>query len=557
MAWAKPLQPPALQHHPTHSERACRQDGKSKNKPQRQAMAIGRISVKTGGKGRGASHANYILRQDKYKLHAQKKEKLGVTQSGNMPSWAKDDPVIFWKMADEKERKNGSVYREHILSLPRELSDKQQLQLVKDWINQELGDKHPYTFAIHRPLATDGKEQPHCHLMICERELDGIERGGDTFFKRYNSKNPEKGGARKANTGLSYTVRKEQLKQQRERWGNLVNHHLEKAKSKSRVDMRNWRERGLSKEPINLTMQQFKVYGEEFTKNKIELAKKQRYEDRKLAFKQLGEKITKNVDNVKSGINETFNTIKSGIDILTVSIHAEVVNEQEQAEKQRQQKERQQAEQQRKKIERLDKLRPVEIINEWEARVAEKAKRIWIEQLGELGAEGKELLKEFEKLRDNEPFLGKDKWQHDKQQALDAYNAIKEKHDSMRVNGVTGEHKKQAREQLSKDEPVIHERVKQAIIQELRDEAKKHGVDSYADDGRPYRGKIIKSDDKMSLQQTDKGIVYHYIGGLEVGKDYTLTSYGDKYRVQKHESLEQQQSQEKTRQYGKNDDKGR
>lgn len=218
-------------------------------------MAIGRISIKTGSKGKGASHAKYILRQDKYKTHSSKSEKLEHTDWGNMPKWATDNPSFFWQMADEHERKNGSVYREHILTLPRELDESQRLELVKEWISQEVGDKHPYTVAIHNPLALDGKEQPHAHLMICERTLDGIERGADTFFKRYNAKDPKRGGAKKANTGLDRDTRKQLLKEQRSRWGDLVNKHLEKANSKSRVDMRNWQEKGLPEKPQNISMQ--------------------------------------------------------------------------------------------------------------------------------------------------------------------------------------------------------------------------------------------------------------------------------------------------------------
>ena len=112
---------------------------------------------------------------------------------------------------------------------------------------------------MHTPLAMDGKEQPHCHLMFCERELDGVERGADTFFKRYNSKDPSKGGAKKANTGLDRDVRKAMLKEQRTRWGDLVNKHLEKANSKNRVDMRNWKERGLQTKPINISMKHIQL----------------------------------------------------------------------------------------------------------------------------------------------------------------------------------------------------------------------------------------------------------------------------------------------------------
>ena len=43
----------------------------------------------------------------------------------------------------------------------------------------------------------DGNDQPHVHLMFNERLQDGIERDPEQYFKRYNSKNPERGGAKK------------------------------------------------------------------------------------------------------------------------------------------------------------------------------------------------------------------------------------------------------------------------------------------------------------------------------------------------------------------------
>ena len=217
-------------------------------------MAVGRISVKTGSKGKASPHINYILREDKYKPHAKKVEELGKTNHGNMPSWAEKNPKLFWQEADTHERKNGSTYREHILTLPRELNEEQRIELVEEWIKNEIGDKHPYSYAIHNPIALDGKEQPHCHLMFCERELDGIERSPDQFFKRYNAKNPEKGGAKKANTGLDYSIRRQQLKEQRSRWETTVNLHLERAGSKERVNLKNWKEKGLTEKPVNISM---------------------------------------------------------------------------------------------------------------------------------------------------------------------------------------------------------------------------------------------------------------------------------------------------------------
>ena len=226
-------------------------------------MALGRISIKVGTKGKALPHSKYILREDQYAQKNNKLEKLEYIEHGNMPAWAEHDPKIFWQMADLHERKNGSTYREHIISLPRELDESQRLRLVQDWIKQEIGDKYAYSFAIHNPTAMDGKEQPHCHLMFSERLLDGIERDPNQFFKRYNSKNPDKGGAKKDNTGLMDSVRKTLIKEQRNRWEQLCNKHLAKAyefipEPPPEINMRNWKEKGLNQKPINLTMKELR-----------------------------------------------------------------------------------------------------------------------------------------------------------------------------------------------------------------------------------------------------------------------------------------------------------
>ena len=221
-------------------------------------MAIGRLSVCTGAKGKASAHAQYIAREGKYAKDPTI-EKLEHTEVGNMPKWAESDPNFFWQMSDEYERKNGSTYREHVITLPRELNESQRLALIHDWIKQEIGDKFAYQFAIHNPKAMDGKEQPHCHLMFSERTIDGIERDPEQYFKRYNSKNPERGGARKANTGIPPAERKAELSEQRDRWEKMCNSHLELANRKARITMKSLKDRGYKRQPINLTMAQIQT----------------------------------------------------------------------------------------------------------------------------------------------------------------------------------------------------------------------------------------------------------------------------------------------------------
>ena len=220
-------------------------------------MALARLSVGIGKKGKAAPHAAYIAREGKYAKPDDDLEKLEFTGYGNMPEWAKTEPSFFWKMSDAHERQNGSAYREHVIALPRELKPEQRHDLILDWIEQELGDRHAYQYAIHNPTALDGGEQPHCHLMFSERTIDGISRDPDQYFKRYNSKNPEKGGSKKANTGMKPADRKADLIAQRERWEQTCNRHLEQAGSNATISMKSYKDQGIKLTPFNLPMNQF------------------------------------------------------------------------------------------------------------------------------------------------------------------------------------------------------------------------------------------------------------------------------------------------------------
>lgn len=219
---------------------------------------ISRISVKVGRRGKGVPHFSYVMGVGKY---ADKDTEILHRGNGNMPSWAKS-PRDFWASADELERANGSAYREHILSLPRELTVSQNIQCVQSWIDTQLTDKHAYSFAIHAPKARDGETNYHAHIMFSDRTHDGIERTREQYFKRANKKEPARGGAVKANSGMSWREKKENLKAVRHDWGEHLREHLREAgfhDIAEKVDMRNWRERGLSEPPKNLSMKEIQM----------------------------------------------------------------------------------------------------------------------------------------------------------------------------------------------------------------------------------------------------------------------------------------------------------
>lgn len=207
-------------------------------------MASYHCSVKVGSKGKAGPHASYISREGKYE-NTRSNEKLEHVESGHMPKWAEKDPAQFWQAADQHERANGATYREIEVALPREMTPEQRVELVRDMVGQELDGKHAYTWAIHNPVASlEGGEQPHAHIMYSERTIDDIDRDPEQYFKRYNAKNPDKGGCRKDSAGTE-----ERLQATRDRWAQVQNLHLEQHGHEARVDHRSLKAQGIERTP--------------------------------------------------------------------------------------------------------------------------------------------------------------------------------------------------------------------------------------------------------------------------------------------------------------------
>lgn len=122
-------------------------------------------------------------------------------ESGNMPEWTEGTAATFWKAADAYERANGAAYREHVIALPNELSLEQNRALAVQLARELVGSK-PFQIALHAPQGTlGGITNLHMHLMFSDRVPDGISRGPERMFARYNSERPEDGGCRKDRWG--------------------------------------------------------------------------------------------------------------------------------------------------------------------------------------------------------------------------------------------------------------------------------------------------------------------------------------------------------------------
>lgn len=142
----------------------------------------------------------YITRTAQYaNRNDHENEVVEYVKSGNMPSFCVDRPDQFWESAELYERKNGRTATSLVLALPKELSVEQRIELTEKIVQEVTGEYNfPYTVAIHNhPSEITGEDQPHLHLMYSERSVDEYDRTPDQFFKRYNEKHPERGGAQK------------------------------------------------------------------------------------------------------------------------------------------------------------------------------------------------------------------------------------------------------------------------------------------------------------------------------------------------------------------------
>lgn len=205
-------------------------------------MAIFHMNVSTGSRGGGQSagaKADYILREGSY---SRDDKEVEFSTSGNMPDWAQENPKDYWRAADTFERVNGRLFKQVEFALPKELSRERQRELVKEFAKKLTKDETlPYTLAIHKGKDTN----PHCHLMISERRTDDVKRKREQWFKRYNRKNPERGGAQKTTSLMP----KKWLEQTRENLAKHINIELERAGFDERVDHRSYKDQGIDKIP--------------------------------------------------------------------------------------------------------------------------------------------------------------------------------------------------------------------------------------------------------------------------------------------------------------------
>lgn len=213
-------------------------------------MAIFHLRARTLTRGGGASAAAaaaYALRLGKFSKASL--DPCVFSETGNMPAWAAGprQRLSLFHAADAHERKGGRLAKTLEVALPLELNHAQRVALAREFCSQvartATGEPLPFLVAIHAGKNTN----PHAHVMICERVLDGHHRTPETWFSRASpkGKNPAQGGARKTED----LKPKAWLLATRELLARLTNESLAQAGFMARVDHRSLAAQGIDRVP--------------------------------------------------------------------------------------------------------------------------------------------------------------------------------------------------------------------------------------------------------------------------------------------------------------------
>ncbi|HSX78324.1 MAG TPA: MobA/MobL family protein [Candidatus Saccharimonadia bacterium] len=221
-----------------------------------------RRTVYKAGGGKAADRIEYITgRQlteqsafDRQQHYISKgREDLVAEGTRNLPAWAEGNPHTYFRAAEQYERgsannvqRRGVAFEEWKITLPQELTHDQNQALIDDLLDTIAGDRLPWTYAFHAPPTLDGAhEQPHIHLLISGRMNDGHVRTAEQHFKRWNAKDPGRGGAQKDprmnHQGAVYA--------HRQMISDILNVHLAAHGHADRVHPESLRSRGMARAP--------------------------------------------------------------------------------------------------------------------------------------------------------------------------------------------------------------------------------------------------------------------------------------------------------------------
>lgn len=155
------------------------------------------------------------------------------------PVWVHDRQTLWNKVERAEKRKDAQLARDVIAALPRELTREQQIALVHEYVRENFTSKGMVADVnIHEKDASDGGKNPHVHIMLTTRRLDG---DGFHRLKARDWNGDWKGAGKNGGKMLDEVWRPS--------YERLCNRYLQEAGSDTRVSMKSFTKEGIEKEP--------------------------------------------------------------------------------------------------------------------------------------------------------------------------------------------------------------------------------------------------------------------------------------------------------------------
>jgi len=161
---------------------------------------------------------------------------------------------ILWNRVEAHERrKDAQTARELRIIIPREVPAQARAQLIREYVQTSFVAKGMIAdVAWHNKTASDGKEQPHAHVMLTMRPLTadgfGLKSRHDWVPDPTGRTHPDGRPVLVASNADSWNC-PDYFERCREDWQNIANDALAEAGSEARIDRRSLLARGLSRLP--------------------------------------------------------------------------------------------------------------------------------------------------------------------------------------------------------------------------------------------------------------------------------------------------------------------
>lgn len=182
-----------------------------------------------------AYRSGSMLQDERYGQTYDYRGKQGIAHSEiilptGAPEWLRDRETLWNAVEKNERRKDSQLAREFVVSLPNELTFKQNTILIREFTQQEFVDLGMIAdLSIHDGVSKNGDPQPHAHIMLTMREV-----GPNGFGQK----------AREWND-------KALLEHWRQRWAEIANQHLAYHDIDVRLDHRSFVDQGIKLIPQN------------------------------------------------------------------------------------------------------------------------------------------------------------------------------------------------------------------------------------------------------------------------------------------------------------------